>query len=380
MKKKLQELDKSTYDSASKKASSMGMSALADKFTKHGKERGLKGPNENFTLVLFCNGSETTWDYEVDSIDVSGKDFRLLLTDKAAPNRDPHTYHGSLGGKVEHPESVMTRHLPKEKIVLKFQDRCPALPKTRRDAKKLVDLLSKHGLDTSGIKDLRLMTHGYANFDESRKKRKTINEHKTNHKINKMKKKVIKFNEQEIEKLVKKIIREEKLQKRKSLSEDRTDYEMSGARTRGEYVSNPRERDVTSLFGKYGADVPPTVIRYMRKNPAAIMKRLYKIYGDQIYDYIPQQNVDIEENINECGDGGYMTEDGCVNYMEENRKLFTRSLFESEGKGCVDTKKGCIRKRKSGWIILNNKKGGVWRKCSSKKNCEEQLDAYHANK
>ena len=55
------------------------------------------------------------------------------------------------------------------------------------------------------------------------------------------------------------------------------------------------------------------------------MKRLYKIYGDQIYDYMPQQNVDIEENINECGDDGYMTEDGCVNYMEENRRLFKRS-------------------------------------------------------
>ena len=199
-------------------------------------------------------------------------------------------------------------------------------------------------------------------------------------------KKVVKLNENDIENLVKKIIRE-----------DRTDYEMSGARSRKDYVSNPRERDITGMFGKYSEDIPPMIIRYMRKNPEAIVKRLYKIYGDKIYDYIPQQ-VDMDlvrnnpndadlgaevrgrfntENINECGEGGYMTEDGCVGYVEENRKL--RRISESEGKGCADTPKGCIRKRKSGWIILNNKKGGVWRKCSSKKNCEEQLDAYHAN-
>lgn len=160
-------------------------------------------------------------------------------------------------------------------------------------------------------------------------KKKLQELNKTNHKINKMKKKVIKFNEQEIEKLVKKIIREEKLQKRKSLSEDRTDYEMSGTRTRGEYVSNPRERDVTSMFGKYGADVPPTVIRYMRKNPAAIMKRLYKIYGDKIYDYIPQQNVDIEENINGCGEGT----------IKEGDKISSGQLGKSTQQAGRDIKK-----------------------------------------
>ena len=46
-------------------------------------------------------------------------------------------------------------------------------------------------------------------------KKKLQELNKTNHKINKMKKKVIKFNEQEIEKLVKKIIREEKITKKK---------------------------------------------------------------------------------------------------------------------------------------------------------------------
>ena len=45
--------------------------------------------------------------------------------------------------------------------------------------------------------------------------------------------------------------------------------------------------------------------------------------------------------------------------------------------GCADTKKGCIRKRDGGWVILNNKKGGTWRKCNSKEHCEEILQAMH---
>jgi len=55
-------------------------------------------------------------------------------------------------------------------------------------------------------------------------------------------------------------------------------------------------------------------------------------------------------------------------------------LSEADGKGCADTDKGCIRKRDGGWVILNNKKGGVWRKCDSHDHCEEILDAFHASK
>ena len=55
-------------------------------------------------------------------------------------------------------------------------------------------------------------------------------------------------------------------------------------------------------------------------------------------------------------------------------------FLEENGKGCADTDKGCIRKRKDGWVILNNKKGGVFRKCDSRSHCEEILDAFHASK
>jgi|TARA_R110000803_G_scaffold207245_1_gene275061 hypothetical protein len=101
--------------------------------------------------------------------------------------------------------------------------------------------------------------------------------------------KKIKLNERTLESLVKQVVRKEKLQK---LNEDKTDFEMSGARSKEDYVSNPRERDVSSMFGKYSDDVPPIVIRYLRKNPEMIVKRLYKIYGEKIFDYLPQQEME----------------------------------------------------------------------------------------
>ena len=53
---------------------------------------------------------------------------------------------------------------------------------------------------------------------------------------------------------------------------------------------------------------------------------------------------------------------------------------EADGKGCADSDKGCIRQRDGQWVILNNKKGGIWRKCDSRAHCEEILDAFHASK
>ena len=65
---------------------------------------------------------------------------------------------------------------------------------------------------------------------------------------------------------------------------------------------------------------------------------------------------------------------------EEIKALVTEGVIEEDGKGCADTDKGCIRKRKDGWVILNNKKGGIFRKCDSRSHCEEILDAFHASK
>ena len=45
---------------------------------------------------------------------------------------------------------------------------------------------------------------------------------------------------------------------------------------------------------------------------------------------------------------------------------------EKEGKGCAK-KTGCIKQDDKGWFIWNNKKGGIFKRCSSKKDCEKIL-------
>jgi hypothetical protein len=63
-------------------------------------------------------------------------------------------------------------------------------------------------------------------------------------------------------------------------------HEMRDTYSRADYKSSPREQGVRNVFGKYGEEIPPSVLRYMRKNPAAIVKRLYKLYGNEIFDAV----------------------------------------------------------------------------------------------
>ena len=75
------------------------------------------------------------------------------------------------------------------------------------------------------------------------------------------------------------------------------DYEMSDTYSRSSFKPTPRETQLSGAFGKYGEDIPPAVIRYIRKNPRLVLKNLADIYGDKIYDYIPPK---VEEEINEA--------------------------------------------------------------------------------
>ena len=57
---------------------------------------------------------------------------------------------------------------------------------------------------------------------------------------------------------------------------------------------------------------------------------------------------------------------------EELRRVLAE---EKEGKGCAESEggSGCIKKDDKGWFIWNNKKGGIFKRCKSKKDCEEIL-------
>ena len=74
------------------------------------------------------------------------------------------------------------------------------------------------------------------------------------------------------------------------------DQEMSGSLHRRDFKPTPREKDVMSVFGDmYGEDIPPVVIRYMRKNPDHVLRRLSKIYPEIYMRHVPlESNIDLE--------------------------------------------------------------------------------------
>jgi hypothetical protein len=82
-------------------------------------------------------------------------------------------------------------------------------------------------------------------------------------------KKTIKLTESDLENIIKRVLSE-------------ADYS-----TDIERPTSDRERDVKSIFGqKYGSYIPNDVIRYLRKSPSQLFKKLYEIYGDKAYDYL----------------------------------------------------------------------------------------------
>jgi len=73
-------------------------------------------------------------------------------------------------------------------------------------------------------------------------------------------------------------------------------YEMGDAYRRspkhgGKFKKLPREKGIEGVFGVYGEEMPPAIIRYMRKNPKYIIQRLYDLYGKEVFDkYLPKDD------------------------------------------------------------------------------------------
>lgn len=85
-------------------------------------------------------------------------------------------------------------------------------------------------------------------------------------------KKTIRLNENDFHSLIKRIMEE---------SDEEKPYEkgksgIRSARSRADYEPTPKESEIIdNLFGKYGDDVPPIVIRYLRKmGKKTLTKRL----------------------------------------------------------------------------------------------------------
>ena len=73
------------------------------------------------------------------------------------------------------------------------------------------------------------------------------------------------------------------------------DYEMRDTYSKRDFKPTPKEKGVEGVFGKYGDDMDPAVIRYMRKNPDHILRRMAKLYPDIYMRHIPlQSNTELE--------------------------------------------------------------------------------------
>jgi len=87
-------------------------------------------------------------------------------------------------------------------------------------------------------------------------------------------KKNIKLTESDLERIIQRIVtetEEEKYEKGPS--------GMRAARSKADYTPTPKETDIMSdLFGKYKDDIPPIVVRYLRKlGKETLTKRLLKL-------------------------------------------------------------------------------------------------------
>ncbi len=124
-------------------------------------------------------------------------------------------------------------------------------------------------------------------------------------------KKVVKIKESEIKRTVRRGLME------KVLLEN---YEMKDTYSRAGYNQSPREEDIEGVFGQYGEEIPPSVLRYMRKNPKAIIERLYKVYGQQMFDYI-SQNIQTPELDLEMGDEEIVVDEAVIQAKDATQAL-----------------------------------------------------------
>jgi hypothetical protein len=54
-----------------------------------------------------------------------------------------------------------------------------------------------------------------------------------------------------------------------------------------------RETGLKNVFGSYSSEIPNDVVRYMRKNPRLIIRRLMELYGENFFDYVGEVSSEL---------------------------------------------------------------------------------------
>jgi len=92
--------------------------------------------------------------------------------------------------------------------------------------------------------------------------------------------------------------------RRKLMENVMENWEMKDTYSKKKYKQTPREGGIENVFGQYAEDMDPAVIRYMRKNPDAILRRMAKLYPEIYMRHLPEQSpvmddweFDVEEEM-----------------------------------------------------------------------------------
>lgn len=123
-----EELNKSTYMRAAKKAESEDLHGLAKRFKEHGDKYGIL-PEEQQINFTQKNGFTNT--INVTNVTVTGRDFTI-----EGENQE---------GKISRYEGFVTGRA----IEMWLNGNYESLPSTRKDSNKLINLLGEKGLDTN---------------------------------------------------------------------------------------------------------------------------------------------------------------------------------------------------------------------------------------
>jgi len=78
--------------------------------------------------------------------------------------------------------------------------------------------------------------------------------------------------------------------RRKLMENVMENWEMKDTYSKKKYKQTPREGGIENVFGQYAEDMDPEVIRYMRKNPDAILRRMAKLYPEIYMRHLPEQS------------------------------------------------------------------------------------------
>jgi hypothetical protein len=137
-------------------------------------------------------------------------------------------------------------------------------------------------------------------------------------------------------------------------------FEMKDTYSKAKYRQSPKEKEIEGVFGQYGDDIPPAVLRYMRKNPKVIIKRLYDVYGQDMFDYISDyangEGIVFSQEDEDLDDGwSYEEEEEVVSEVTQDQ-LNDLTLYNDLLDQTVEKSEEVFGEEKKDWIPKDLKK------------------------